>query len=239
MVHGNWTHNTLAQLVLHGRSNSQDMVNVLAFEATGAVEATLTTDALAQAWAESVRADWQANAKTTFLAMLPAVYSLPRISIQVVERPGTYEHRLSPTEATLTTGNVGTNTGSPNTMAAAGIIRWKSTVTGKSHRGRTYVPLPADNFVSQGTLITAGVTAYTAFATVMTGVRYTGATPTSGGIFTIYSRPYDTSYYVKRIAGVPTVITLTNYAGNSTNVTTFQVDTILRQQRRRELGVGS
>lgn len=239
MPHGAWTHSTLGQLVLHGTCGGQDVVNVLHFEATGAEEATYATDADASAGFDALAADWVANLLTAFRAIMPGNYVLPRVSSQVLERPANVNHRLTTVDrfpAGPPTGSTGSNaTG----LTTSGIIRWRTPISGRSHRGRNYFLVP-DGFTGTGVLNSTAVTAYNAFLSAMI-TRYT---PPASSVWarhflTIYSRPYNDSYYVKRVAGVPTVIHLTNYDGNSTGVVSGLTDINLRVQRRREIGVGS
>lgn len=240
MVHGNWGHNDTAALVLHGRQASNDVVNVFHLECDSVQQALNTSDAASQAAFDSVLDDWRTNVMSLWLACINSTYTLPRISVQVVERLGQFEHRLSPTERTYSTSIAGTAGGGSHAITTAGIIRWKTPVAGKSHRGRTYVPEPTESQQANGVLGATAQAAYSAFADAMLA-RYAAG---GGGTFphfslTIYSRPYTLSHLVRRVAGVPTVFPIGPYDGNSTNCTAKTVDTSLRVQRRRELGVGS
>jgi len=241
MAHGAWTKNDLAALVLHGRGAAQDMVTVFHFEATGAQQLLNTSDAAAQSWADALIDDWRTNHMSAWLAIIPAPYTLPRVTAQVLERNGQTNHKLSLTERTYTSSFTGTYTATAATTdpTTCGIIRWKTPQAGKKHRGRSYVPFPGTT--TAGQLVSNAKTVYQTFADGMI-TSYSGSTPANGSLMTVYSRPYSApaGAYVKRIGGVLTVVNdTTDYDGDSTNITARQVDDILRVQRRRELGVGS
>jgi len=241
VVHGNWAHNSLIQLTLLGRCQLQQIVNVHHYEVSAAVEATLLTDTLANTQAGALADDWIANLKTTWLGCHTSDYFLDSVNAQVLERPGTYNHKLTAQERPLSTGNQGTLASAADDMTTAAVARWRTPIAGKSHRGRSYIGPLADSEVNAGLLtvdITTPLQAYlTAFLNRYTG---TGAVYTSGSM-TIYSKPYNTGeyQYVKRVGGVLTVVTPPDYAGNSTFITAAAIDPRARVQRRREIGVGS
>jgi hypothetical protein len=58
---------------------------------------------------------------------------------------------------------------------------------------------------------------------------------------TVYSRPYNHLDYGYVTGSGPNRVFFypPDYAGNSTNIIGYSVDSILRSQRRREIGVGS
>jgi len=240
MVHAAWAHRRIGQMVLHGRGASQDMVTVFNFEDDSVEEAVIASDADAQAAFDTIVGDWRTNVMSSWLACMASDYTLPRITMQVLEANGSVDHRLVPTEHNYTTSITGTYsaTGATNTTTTCGIIRWKTPLAGKSHRGRTYVPFPGTT--AAGQLASAAQTAYATFADAMLA-RYAAG---GGGTFphfslTIYSRPYNDHLIYKKVLGVKSVVSSGDYAGNSTNVTARYVDATLRVQRRRELGVGS
>lgn len=239
MVHADWSHNTIFQLVLHGKHNTNDNVNVFNFEATAAREALMTTDALAVTEAGTIVDDWIANLQTAWLAAISLNYTLPRLTCQVVERPGEYEHRLTAVERFPSGPPAGAVSSDASAATPAGVIRWRSTVASRSARGRTFVPAVPENHASSGVADSTQTGLWETFAAAMIARYPAGTTNAGGAQFTVYSRPYDHSYYVKRVAGVPEVIHLTDYAGNSNLITGHAIDPNLRSQRRREIGVGS
>jgi hypothetical protein len=242
MAHGPWSHKTLMAMVLRGRCNAQDIVNVFHFEASAVEDATFVTDELARASAAAMITDWRTNLMPAWLACATADYTLPIVSVQVLERNGLVNHKLSPSETTYTTGIAGTYTATSagTSISAAGVIRWKSTLAGKSHRGRTYLvnPPPAGTGSNLGNLVSNAKALYETFADAMIA-RYAPSGTHDNWNFTVYSRPYDVRYDVDHTVVPPVIVARPAYDGNSTFITARQVDTVLRQQRKRELGVGS
>lgn len=244
MVHGNWTKNTIFKLALVGRCQGQAVIANHYFEATGAKEALLISDAVAQAAGATLAADWRTNLRATWLAPHTGDYFLDRIDAQVVERPANFEHRLLATSDVTGAPAAGTVGANADDLASSAVIRWRSTLAGKHHRGRTYVGPLAPGTAAGGTLIAgAQTTAIDAYGAAMI-TRYTGAGAgvVAGYNLTIYSRPYSApnGAYTKRIGGVLTVVNATtDYDGDSTFVATHALDLVVREQRRREVGVGA
>lgn len=247
MVHGAWTPNTLVQLSLIGACQGQAIVNVHHFEASGGTEATLLSDTLAQTFAGNLAADWATNLKTAWLNAHPQDYSLTRVQVQVLERPGNVNHRLVPQDYTTGLPGAGTIAFNSGDLSSAAVLKWKSVTAGRSHRGRSYVgPINNGNIV--GGVVQAGwKTFLDAYVTAMIN-RYTGAGAgaAAGYVFTIYSRPYSNTgvatpeyQYTRRGPTGITVVTPPDYAGQSSFVVSGSTDTTARTQRRRELGVGS
>jgi len=241
MPHGPWTKNLLYQLTLIGVCDTAQIVNVHHYEASNASDGLLTNDAARSNSAGLLADDWIANLKTAWLTMHPPEYTLQMVKAQVLEVKGETNRKLSQVERAQTTSNIGLAAAASEVTHVAAVIRWRTPVAGKSSRGRTYVgPLPS-NWMSSGVLTAPATTAITAYGTAMR-TRYTFAgTPATAYLLTIYSKPYNHQEY-----GYPTGHNPTrtwyyppDYDGNSTNVTEFQVDPILRVQRRREVGVGS
>ncbi len=241
MVHANWGHNTLIQLTLLGRCQLQQIVNVHHFEASAVEEATLLADSTANASAGSLADDWIANLKTLWLACHTNDYTLEKVTTQVLERPGLFEHKLTQQERPLAAANVGSIPRPADDMSTSVVLKWRTPIAGKSHRGRTFIG-PIDHDSSNlGLVQDPELSAVPAYGAAMI-TRYTGVgTSAARWPMTIYSKPFNTgSYqYVRRIGGTLTVISPPDYAGNSTFITAQAMDPILRVQRRRELGVGS
>jgi len=240
MPHGVWAHNDIAQISLIGAINSQQIVLRHNFEAPGAVQATLTTDALKQAWATSVRNDWRTNLLTTFRAMLSTDYSLVTIRAQIVEANGAYEHRLVSTDDVASLPLAGTLAQTQQVLTNAGVIRWRSLFASRSQRGRTFVPLPGGG-TTGGLVNTGNVTVLSAYAAALVA-RYGANSPTfADATLTVYSRPFDENerYRIDRHTHPPTVTAIPVYDGNSANVVSQTVDPYARVQRRREFGRGA
>jgi hypothetical protein len=242
MVHAAWSHNTIFSMALVGVSQSQSIVNVLHFEATAAQEALYLSDAGAQADGLVLAADWVTNCLATWRLMHPNYYTLSKLSVQVLERPGLVNHKLVATDYTTglpVVGNsaLGSTSGSQTDCAD---IKWRSLLAGKSRRGRTYVGPLSDEMNAAGLLAAGQVTACDNWITAMARYRSGGA-DAAAHRHTIYSRPYNTGQYqyTKRVGGVLTVVTPPDYAGDSNFVVGGTTDTLTRVQRRREIGVGS
>lgn len=233
-----WSLNTVVQLTLLGTYQNNRIANVFNFEASAVQDALLVTDELASDWAQVVAEDWRDNLQTAWLACVANAYTLESIRGQVVERPNQVMRRLGArdvTPAAPAAGTAGTTSSTPSTCA---VIRWKSTAADRGSRGRTYVSPLFQTWTSAGVLQTAGLTAMNAFADAMLTRYKITVAAFQGGFLTVYSRPMQERYSIRRVAGVPTVSARGSHNGNSTAVLSRQVDTILRQQRRRELGVG-
>jgi hypothetical protein len=236
-----WPRKTICQLSIIGTAHSVQVVNVFHFEAAQTLEATLTSDQVAQVAAGDLADAWLTNLKTPWLACHTNSYNLQMVRAQVLERPGTFRHRLTPVERpTSGAGTITSGTPSAEAVVSA-VIRWRTPIAGKSYRGRSYVgPVPTA-WIAGGLLAAAGVTAYTGYITPYMaeyGAAGVAPEPWAG---TIYSRPYNLGeyQYTSRQSGTLQIITPPDYAGNSTNVTQASVDPVLRTQRRRQYGVGA
>lgn len=248
MPHGNWTHNTIFKLGLIGRCQGQAVIANHYFEATEVKEALLLNDGIAQAAGATLASDWLTNLLSAWRACHTNDYFLDRVDAQVVERPANFEHRLLATSDVTGLPAAGSGFsgggGTPaDELTSAGVLRWRSTLAGKHHRGRTYIGPLDETAVAAGVLTAAGTVPITAYGVAMVA-RYTGAGAgvIAGYNLVIYSRPYSApdGAYTKRIGGVLTVVNnTTNYDGDSTFVATSAVDTVARVQRRREIGVGA
>jgi hypothetical protein len=241
MVHSAWTHRTLARITMNGRFSGNAIVNVFHFEATTVSEATFTTDAAAQAALLALLADFTTTQTTTFLAIHSPGYTLQGLTGQILERPSNVSHALTAADYTTGYPKAGTNPFPDiGSTAVAAVIKWRSLVAGKSHRGRTYVgPIP-ENDTTSGILAGNGPTRMGAFLTSMMNVY--GPTGTNlDWRLTVYSRPYDYPEYgyVKGSGPNRQMYFPPDYAGDSSNVLSGSVDTTLRTQRRREIGVGA
>lgn len=235
-----WTHRTLYQLNIIGQSLACQIVNVFHFEATTVEEATLVSDDVALASADALADDWLTNGKGSWTTVHGPDYKIDMVSCQVVERPGLFRHRLTTVEKPQTTANVGIASSDAESPFTAFLLRWRTPVAGKSHRGRTYVgPVP------QTWIVDGQVAAANRATCAGVGTTYVNRWGVSGASarwkLTVYSRPYNEGeyQYATRKTGSLTVTTPPDYAGNSTNVTASQFDPILRVQRRREVGVGA
>jgi hypothetical protein len=245
VVHAAWAHNTLFAMRLLGTCQGQNIVNTLAYEASGALEATLVSDALAQTAAGLLAADWGGTAAITtpWRNCHTTDYNLNGVEVQVVERPGLVSHQLMPVLYGTGMPLAGAGPGAADDMAASAVIRWRSLVAGKHHRGRMYIGPLGDADTLGGILQAAFLVNLDAYRNAQIA-RYTGAGAgaVSGYVQTVYSRPYNAPHgaYTKRIGGLLTVVNAgTDYNGDSSFVTSSDRDVRARVQRRREIGVGS
>lgn len=246
MVHGPWTHNTICELVLIGSVAGQQVINVHAFEAAAAEEATFTSDTLADNSAQTLRDDWITNLITTYKAVHGTLYSLVTVGSQIVERPSNVSHRLGRQDRTnspLPAAGTATTAAGMLPQEVSAVIRWHSLVASRSARGRTYIGgIAADSrdLTNIGQWTSGYQTALAAYATALQA-RYTPGGAHDSWNLTVYSRPYTSPAgdYVKRVGGALTIVSKGDYAGNSNFVTGFAVDPIVRSQRRRQVGVGA
>lgn len=247
MVHGNWTHRTLLQLSLIGAADGNQIVNTFHFEATSTTEASLTSDSVANTLAAALAADWNTNLKTAFLAQLFSNYTLNEVRAQVLERPGNFEHRLASQSVFLTSGNTGTDGSAGIALPHSSCvdIKWRSAGGGRHARGRSFIsPIQSGRATTNAQqVLNPNTSLYNTFAQAML-TRYIQSTGTNTLTvdFTIYNRPYSApkGAYAKRVGGVLTVVNnTTDYDGDVNHILTAVVDPVIRQQRRREQGVGS
>lgn len=242
MPHGPWAKNTIFQLTIQATALGQRIVNVHHFEATGVMEATLIGDVLKLTACQQLIDAWQAAAYTQWRACHNAQYVVNMLRCQVVEVRNQVSRKLVPIEEIQSSGNTGTDAATQvDDTASSAVIKWRSTVAGKSHRGRTYLgPLP-QTWTQDGVLQSAGVTAANAYGTAMIGAYGASAGTDPNYRLTIYSRPYNHLEYGYATGKNPnrTWFYPPDYDGDSTNVVNHSVDPTLRTQRRRELGVGA
>jgi hypothetical protein len=246
LVHGAWAHNTIVELVLIGLAGSQQIINVHAFEASAAHEALNPSDAAIDTSAQALRDDWITNCITTYRAIHGPAWSLTTVGSQVVERPTLVSHRLGRqdrTNAPMPAAGTGSSLGGDLPYSDAVVLRWRSLVASRHARGRTYFGGLGSEARSLGpplVVSAAEIAAMNAYgAAMLARYRPGGAYPDWN--LTIYSRPYDNPHgdYAKRVGGALVVVSKPDYTGNSNFITSYQPDTVLRVQRRREVGVGS
>jgi hypothetical protein len=240
MVHAAWSHNTMVELVLIGRLHGQQIVNVHAFEASAAEEATFLSDSLADASAIALRNDWVTNMQALWLAGISNEYALVTIGSQVVERPATVSHRLGRQDRLPTGTGLGTTATASDAPAVAAVTKWRSLVATRHARGRTYQAGIPEGDTALGKLSAPGVAFRQAYADAMC-LRYKPTGAYSQWNFTVYSRPYDSPHgdYTSRAGGTLHVVSKPDYAGNSNFILSGLTDDVLRTQRRREVGVGA
>lgn len=242
MPHGNWPKRSICQLAIMGTAFGQRIVNVHHFEADGALEATFLNDTLAYDACEDLVDQWIANQKSLYLACLTSDYSMVMVRGQVLERPSTFEHRLTPVETASSGSGTGGTIERTEVSSTAAVLKWRTPQAGKSHRGRTYFGPWAEEWSADGMVTSAGITALNAYRASMLDTYGANQTPLNvGWLMTIYSRPYSNGEYGYVRGGGPNreFYYPPDYAGDSTNVTAGAVDPVLRSQRRRQIGVGA
>jgi hypothetical protein len=241
MAHAAWAKRTIARLSIIGQCQSQKVVAVHHFQATTAREASMTDDAAAVTWAQTIATAWLANCKASYLAAHTQDFTLLNVQSQVLERPANVDHRLTAVDNTPTGGVVGTIGANAEDMVSAVVLKWSTTLAGKSHRGRTYIgPLSATQ-MDAGLLVAGQVPLYTAVVTALLGQFGPAGAQVIDTRLTIYSRPYNKFEYgyVKGSGADRAWFWPEDYNGDATDVTAGAVDTVLRSQRRRQIGVGS
>ena len=236
-----WPKNSLMQLTIIGSALGSQIVMTHHFETQQTNESANASDALMQASAEAVAATWITDLKSVYLACLANTYGMTMVRAQVLERPGLWRHRLTPTETATTGAGTGQGGFPANDNTTAGVMRWRTPQAGKAFRGRSYIGPIQDGWQNAGRLQSAGVAALDAYRTAMFAKWGPTAPPTPVWRLTVYSRPYNNGEYGYPTGHHPnkTFKYPPDYAGNSTWVTTGSTDSVLRVQRRRELGVGS
>lgn len=239
MPHGTWGHRTMAQLTYLGICQGQRVANVFAFEASTATEVFEWTDALRQTSLATLMSDFDTAIRTAYKACLPTDYTLQKLRGQIVEVPSQYEHRLSAQETTMPAGQVGTAANASGNLPSAAVIKWTSTIAGRSHRGRTFVGPIETGGVLAGSLVAGTITYVTALKTALINNFSVSVVPAVNWAFTVYSRPLDVRYTKTPGSSPPTWVNQGPYDGNSSNILAGTVDTVGRTQRRREIGVGS
>jgi hypothetical protein len=241
MPHASWGDRTVAQLSIIGRAFGQSVVNVFHFQAEPTLEATFLTDDIARSATETLLEDWQTNLMSPWRGCHNGEYSVLMLRAQVLERPSNYEHRLTPTEVAITSGGAGLDAGNAVNATGSGVIRWRTARAGKRYRGRSYVGPVTSSWSENGVLTSDYITLLNTFGNAMKTRYGAGGLPADTWVQTIYSRPFDQGDYgypqgthPNRVFFYPDA-----YAGDATNVTDFAIDTTLRSQRRRQIGVGS
>ena len=241
-LHGPWEKNTIYELTVLATALGQRIVNVHHFEATAVGDVTPAGDASRLTLCQTLIDSWQAAALTTWRACHNAQYVINTVKAQVVQVKTHIDRVLVPVEETMTTGNAGTDAATQaDDMAAAALLKWKSSVAGKSHRGRTYIgPLP-QTWSQDGMLQTSGLTACNAYGNAMISTYGVTAGSSLDFRLTVYSRPCDKGEYgyVTGSGSLRQFFYPEARDGDSTNVVNFTTDPILRTQRRRVIGVGS
>jgi len=243
MAHNPWGYRTVCQLSVIGQAFGVQIVNVFHFEASGDDEADFINDQAAQAAGATLAQGWITARKASYLACVSTDYAMVMVRSQILERPGQFEHRLTPIEVPSSgAGTGGQATGPAEDAVIAGVIRWRTPQAGKSHRGRNYFGPLAQGWRQNGLLATEGVTNLTTFKDGMiTAYGQTSPVPRTSWTMTVYSRPYDQGEYgyvtgsgANRQFNYPE-----DYSGNRTNIVLGAVDPVLRNQRRRQIGVGA
>jgi hypothetical protein len=236
-----WPDRTVAQLTVIGQALGAQIVLTHHFQANTTLEGTFVSDSVAATSALGLATAWIAGQKTAYLACLASSYSMLTVKSQIVERPGTWRHRLTPDE-TPSTGTGTGNSASPTSNAQTAIVlRWRTARAGKSYRGRSYLGPIADGWMSSGLVAAGGITAAGAYGTAMLTAYGALTVPEPTWVLTVYSRPYNYGEYGYLQGRNPsrTFHYPPEYAGDATNITTRSVDSVLRVQRRRQIGVGS
>jgi len=236
----NWTKNTIWQFTLLAECLAQDIVNAWHFEASGAYELTFGNDQARIDAGDNLITSFLANAMTEWRACHPAEYVVNTVKCQAIEVKNQWRHKLTPVERPLTANNAGTGTGTVENIQTSVVMRWRTPQAGKHHRGRTYIGPLSNTWMDNGLVVSAQQTPYNTFGAKMIAAYGASGTEADNFIKTVYSRPYLTGEYGYPVGQNPnrTFYYPPDYGGNSTNVTAYNFDPVLRGQRRRQIGVG-
>jgi len=237
-----WPHRTICQLSLLGSSHGQAVVNTFHFEAATTLESTFLTDTLRISAGATLAGAWWTATRPSWVALHGEDYTVNTVRAQILEVGGKWRHRLTPTDQTLSSLNIGTITPEAESMANSLVIRWRTPQASKSTRGRSYVgPLP-DAWEDNGRLTTTPVNNANGFINdVLTEWGHQNPIAPEPWGLVIYSRPYNNGDYAYPQGKNPTRTFYypPDYAGKATGVVSGAVDSVIRSQRRRQIGVGA
>ena len=245
--HGPWLHNSIVRLAIVGQALGQAVVNVFHFEMAAAAEPAGGNDEAMQDAVFDLLTHFANNIMTPWRAFHPGDYSVIGLTGQCLERPNLRNHKLVPIDYTTGFPQSGTflsdgvSPGVTDDVTTAAVVKWKSVLAGKSHRGRCYVG-PFDQVqTDRGKLVSATISLIQTWVSTMFSAYQQDLGGYPAVRQTVYSRPYDEGkyQYTTRDSTGIVVHTPPAYSGNSTFILSGSVDPILRTQRRRELGVGS
>jgi hypothetical protein len=234
----------VASLAAIGTCQGQSIVNVWHFRAPAANEAAFASDADRITWATGLATDWRTNVRASYLGIHTTDYSLLEIRTQVLETPGQFERRLTAVSDTTGAPSAGTIGASIDDMTTAVVVKWRTAIASRHTRGRSYYGPVEQGSTDVGKLVAASAldNALTTHLTAMSRYINGAAGVVAGFEQVVYSRPYSApkGAYTRRVGGVLTIVnSATDFDGMATPVTAASKDTILRTQRRREIGVGS
>ena len=127
----------------------------------------------------------------------------------------------------------GTNANANQNLTTCAVATFRTALAGRSHRGRNYVPILSYNVIDDGLIgasfRTALQDAYDAF-TAIYGV---------GGTDTDYQWGVWSRKLGETLSGSPPHVTAYDVAAGFFPIVSVNVTNVVRQQRRREYGVGS
>jgi hypothetical protein len=237
-----WTKRRICQLSIIGAASGSQFVTTHHFEAEATFDTALNiSDEAAQAAGTDLANAWITAVKPEYLACCGNNYGMLTVRAQILERNGQFRHRLVPTEV-ASTGAGTASSGQPGPdLEAAMCIRWRSVQAGKRHRGRSYLGPVPPAMISGGVLNTLHLAAGMAYVTAMLAEWGPSGTAPLNWRLTVYSRPYNNGEYGYPTGSHPNKMFHypEDYAGNSTWVTSGSPDSVLRSQRRRQVGVGA
>jgi hypothetical protein len=228
---------SVARVAFIGHVGTTQIVNVLHF-GIGAP----TTDAAEQTALQTLLTSIDANVRAPYLAGKTSDYTLDVIRGQALHRAGVTHLHLAPIDQTPTT-TVGAIGSSYASLTDCIVLKEKTILGGKHHRGRLYIgPLSNASGLVGGMLTDATHKGYhNQLVTALNTYKF-GGTHYADGQLGVYSRPLHAGeqQWPVRVGGTLTVRSnAAAYAGDFTEVTSLLFDWTLRELHRRELGVGS
>lgn len=171
---------------------------------------------------------WNTTCKASWLAQLPAAYSLVILACRQINPAGPVGVEFTPT-GTI----VGTTATQPSSLVACGVMKWTTAYVGRSRRGRTfYGPLGGDQYTG-GNVLAGTKTNMQAYITALLGLWGAAGSDAANARLVIWSRT------IAGPGGQPIPPAMGDPASASAYVLAGSAQTIVRTQRRRELGVGA
>lgn len=168
--------NDTYRVAIIGHVAEQDIVNVVHFQQVTPVFGGSSEESLANAWVEDVQG--------TYLDACNSLYTLDKLLVQNVDGvTSAYEKIINA---------AGSITGDLYAFQCAPVISWRTGLTGRSNRGRSYMPPVAEADVSGGGILGGTfVTKLQAYVTATLQVTES----VLGGTFNlvVYSRKNSTS----------------------------------------------
>lgn len=204
------------ELAIKGLVQGQQIVTTHYFRAEAAGDLTAL-----------IATDWVTDCKALYRTMQPTDYTMTELFCRQINPPGPAGADLA-----LVAPNGGNAANASGALNAAAVITWTTAYVGRSRRGRSFIGPLQQGGALLGSLAAVEVTNKTNYAAQMLASFGSGGTRAADCRFVIWSHKIAGSFGQNPppAMGSPT--------SASAYVQGFRVNTIVRSQRRRELGVG-